>query len=115
MAICVLALILVLLFTLYPMTGLSVDESRHSLQAQTLADSMLDQLRTQSVSTLPIGAADWPPVVRNGVTFNRHLEVFAVPGRDENYLKAVEVHISWSARGRTRELVRELWLSSVGK
>lgn len=114
-AICLLALVLVCLFTLYPMTGLSVSQSRQSLEAQALADSMLEQLQAQSFSSVTLGASDWSPVTRNGVVYSRHLEVFPIEGRDPDALRAVEVRVSWTSATRSRQIVREQWLSSVGR
>lgn len=114
-AICLLALVMVCLFTLYPVTGLSVTESRQSLEAQSLADSMLEQLQAESFSSVALGVSDWSPVTRNGVEYSRHLEVFPVQGRDPDFLRAVEVRVSWKSATRSRQIVREQWLSSVGR
>ncbi|GMU53008.1 MAG: hypothetical protein AMXMBFR33_21540 [Candidatus Xenobia bacterium] len=113
--IAVLALVIVMLCTLYPMTGISIESSRQRLEAQSLAESTLDQLRGQSFAALGLGQRELPAVTRHGLEYRRQVEVFVVSGRDPDYLRGLEVRVSWSWRGRPQQLSRELWISTVGR
>ncbi len=114
-AIAVLALVIVMLCTLYPMTGISIESSRQRLEAQSLAESTLDQLRGQSFAALGLGQRELTAVTRHGLEYRRQMEVFVVPGRDPEFLRGLEVRVSWNWRGRPQQLSRELWISTVGR
>lgn len=114
-AFALLALVIVMLCTLYPMTGISIESSRQRLEAQSLADSTLEQLRGQSFAALGLGQRELPAVTRHGLEYRRQVEVFSLSGRDSEYLRGLEVRVSWSWRGRPQQLSRELWISTVGR
>ena len=87
--------------------------SELSLQAQSVADEALEQARASGFSKLTPGAQAPVEIVRNGVKYQRVLEVSAVAGQDLANLKSLKVRVSWQFSGRPGQLIREVWVSNV--
>lgn len=87
-----------------------------SVQAGTLAEAAIDQVRAGGFKKLTPGATDLPPVTTEGTTYSTHVEIFIPPDEplaSQDNLRGIRATVSWQLRGRAMKLVRESWMSCV--
>ncbi|MFN8609486.1 MAG: hypothetical protein U0931_18250 [Vulcanimicrobiota bacterium] len=87
-----------------------------SVQAGSLAEAAIDQLRAQGFRKLTLGSSDLPDTTAEGVVYKTHLEVFVPPDEppaSRDNLRGIRATVSWTLRGRNLTLVRESWMSCV--
>lgn len=109
-----LAGVMILLFNLYPTAAMAVRQSQDQLTADSIAQSILDELRVASFNSLVVGSTvNRTPIVRGDVTFRPTVQVFATGG-DTAILVGARVTVSYdSVRGKPRQVVHELYLLNM--
>lgn len=94
-----LAICLLALFNLYPLSSLSVRSSQDRLLADGLAEQMLAEAQSAPWSTLVAGTQPQSDVTLEGTVFHRSLAV-GYPQTDVTTLKGLKATVTWTwARG----------------
>lgn len=101
---------LVVTLNLLPSSVVAVRKGEERLQAENLARSFLEQARGASFGSLAPGTTDLESPLPQFIV---QQEVYPVDGADPDQLLGVRITVSWTARGRPQELVREVWVSRV--
>ena len=98
-ALAVLSLILVAVFTLMPASILAVKKGEVSLRADTLAQSVLERTRAQSYPGLALDSITVdPPLLQDGVQYTAHLGIYSVDGVASEREKLLRVEVTGSFR-----------------
>lgn len=87
-----------------------------SVQANTLAEAAIDDLRAKGFQRLVLGASDLPAQTFDGTTYQTRVEVFALPDEpaaSTDNLRGIRATVRWTLRGRDMTVVRESWMSCV--
>lgn len=108
-----LTLMLLGLLNLFPGALWANRQAELALQAQNVADRVLEEARSQGFEQLATGKLPAQTIEVNGSSYQAQLEVSAVAGKEVKYLKALRVRVTWTVRGRQQELRREVWVSNV--
>jgi len=106
-----LGLVVVLIFNLYPTSVASVRYSGQRLQANALAESLLQQQLARPFSQLVPGPPQaLPGVDGQGTRFQPTLEIFPAdrPATKPGLLMGLRVRVSWVDRQVPHEVVREV-------
>ncbi|MCE7874383.1 hypothetical protein DYH09_28985 [bacterium CPR1] len=106
----ILTLVVLLIFNLYPTSVAAVRVSGQRLQANALADSILEEQLTRPFSQLVPGPTQaLPAVPGRGATFQPSVQFFAVnrAGIDPGLLVGVRVRVVWTDHQVQREILRE--------
>ena len=114
LAAALLAGVMILLFNLYPTAAMAVRQSQDQLTADSIAQSILDELRVATFTSLAVGSTtNRTPIVRGDVTFRPTVQIFATGG-DIGIVVGARVTVSYdSVRGKPREVVHELYLLNM--
>lgn len=92
----VVAIVLVLLVNLYPMSYLTMRRGDHMLIADAMAQTALEEARAFPYASLRPGDTEpLEPVIRNGVIFGGKRTVAAVDGIDPDLCREIVVHVEW--------------------
>ena len=108
-----LSLMLLGLLILFPGELWANRQAELALQAQNVADRLLEEARSQGFEQLETGRRPLQTMQVNGSSYQAQLEVAAVAGKEVKYLRSLRVRVTWTVRGRTQELRREVWVSNV--
>lgn len=111
-----LLLVLLLVFNLYPAAMSSTRLSGQRLQADALADSLLEEQCAVPFGQLVVGPPrSLDPVPGRGTVFHPTLEVFQVnePGTDPDRIRGLRVMVEWNEDGVRRRLLRQTWRTDV--
>lgn len=116
LAVFLLSLIVLLIFNLYPTAMVSLRGSGQNLQANDVADSVMDEYQEKRFTSLVAG----PPTVLpkrpgRGTEFTPTVEIFEVnrPNVDKDRIKGIRVTVTWVDHGQTKKLVRETLRTNV--
>ena len=94
---CLLAVVAMLVFNLYPTSFLSLRSARGRTVASNQACSLLEQYRVVPFQQLVPGKIwDGPQLQSDGVAFDSKISAQNVQGSDPTRLVQVEVEVSWS-------------------
>lgn len=108
---CIVALMVVMIFSLYPAAMSTVRLSGQKLQADALADSLLEQYQAAPFDSLAPGSEpSLPPVDGQGTRFQPvvQFEEVSDPEVDAGLLRRIRVSVSWTEHGMTRARIREV-------
>lgn len=111
----ILSFVLMVLFSLYPSSAAGTRRAEQQMQADALAQSVLEDCRARPFAALTPGPATLPPVEVAGVSYARAVEVVALPPASPKRLLAVRVLVSWTDRSRKRSVRHELRMANVGR
>jgi hypothetical protein len=106
----VLVGVMFMLFSLYPSSALALRRSQDHLQADQIALSLLAEQQALPFESLASPTEALAPVTLEGTTYERRLEVFAVPGRDAEVLKGVRAVVSWRWVRGAQKVVHEIYM-----
>lgn len=110
----VLSLITMAVFNIFPSSVMAVKRGEMELEADSLAQQLLEEYRSKPFETLTLGPGPaLPPVSVAGTTFEVQARVNSVVGSDANHLKAVEVTVDWTHSAKSHRIIREAWIVSV--
>jgi len=110
---CLLTVVLLLVFNLFPVSSVATEKSRLEMRACQLAQSQLDRARVGAFSELRVGSSSSQTVKETGDEFEITRSVSAVPDEDQQNLVGVRVKVTWKFRSQPRELVQEAYLVRV--
>lgn len=109
----VLALIMMSLFNLFPMSAMAVKRTEYRLQADAVAQKWLETYRSRAFESLTVGSLTLPPEPHDGLSFTPTVDVYVPPQSDGSLLKGVRVRVSYTYRGRTYQETHETWIAHV--
>lgn len=117
LAVFLLSLTVVLIFNLFPRSMATLRVSGQKLQADAVADSVLEEYMVVSFKDLNPG----PPVVLpkvpgRGTEFEPTVEIFDMTGPvgvDPTMIKRIKVTVRWKDRNMDHVLVREMARTNV--
>ena len=101
------------LINIFPGAMAANRRSELSVLAQSRAEQILEETRSQGFAKLKTGLSAPVEVELEGVPFTSQLEVLEVPGHPAETLKAVRVTLKWTACDKPQQLTREVWVANV--
>lgn len=116
LAIFLLALTIVLVFNLYTRSMATLRVSAQKIQADAIAQSILEDQMTEKFADLAVGTKVLPKVPGKGCQFEPTLEILDMtepPGVDTAMIKRMRVTIRWKDRHTDHILVREMARANV--
>lgn len=111
LSMCLMLLLILFIFELYPMAMSSVRASGQRLQANALADTLLADWMQRDWDELTVGPRPpLAPVNGRGVVFQPSVEIVAVnqAGVAPDSVRGIRVRVTWHDKV-DRELVRLQW------
>ena len=110
-AIFLVALLILVVFNMFPTTVLANRQGSERLQAVTVAQSGLAEARTRRFDLLVVGSSEaLPAKINRGITYNSELTVLSPDKGDPDRLKVLEVTVTWTSRNVTRSISEKLWV-----
>ena len=110
-AIFLVALLILVVFNMFPTTVLANRQGSERLQAVTVAQSGLAEARTRRFDLLVVGSAEALSAKTNrGITYNSELKVLPPDKGDPDRLKVLEVTVTWTSRNVKRSISEKLWV-----
>lgn len=110
-AIFLVALLILVIFNLFPTTVLANRQGSERLQASTLAQSALAEARSTPFDKLILGSSlTLPEQQVQGVVYQSVLRVLPPDSGDPTRLKVLEVTVEWRSRNVERSLQERLWV-----
>lgn len=103
------ALLLILILNLFPSAMATVLRAEQRQVAGNLAESLLERKASLAFDQLPVGKVENTPG-----EYATRFEVTGVANEDPQFLRALSVTVTWSAKGRTFQVRRGLWLHRLG-
>lgn len=107
----IVSLVIIFLANLFPVTLYALRHSENRTQANLLAQSLLESMRTAPFAQL----AALPPgqVTNDGVVYRFESAVEDVAGADPRFLKRLKVQVRWQARSEEKSLTHEVLVHAV--
>jgi Tfp pilus assembly protein PilV len=113
-AFALLGFILIILFSLFPTTIMAVRHAEHRLKAITIAQSLLEEKRAGSFSSLAATAALADVIdPDDGIAFHRDYETFSVPGGSPQNVVGIRIKVSWKEKDRDYSVKKEQYVSII--
>ena len=87
-----------------------------SVQAETLAEAAIDNLRAKGFKALTVGTNTLPEQTVDGMVYKTVVEVFVIadePTDSQDNLRGIRSTVNWNLRGRNMTMVRESWMCCV--
>ena len=110
------SMVLVLVLNLFPSALAASHRAEQGLQADLLAQTLLNEQQSLAFDRLVIGPpVPLPDQSSDGVTYHRSLEIFKVPSSNESFLKGIRATIWWTSQHGDHRLIQEVWMSRVIK
>jgi hypothetical protein len=117
LAVFLLSLTVVLIFNLFPRSMATLRVSGQKLQADAVADSVLEEYMVVSFKDLRPGPPQvLPKVPGRGTEFEPSVEIFDMTGPvgvDPTMIKRIKVTVRWKDRNMDHVLVREMARTNV--
>ncbi len=114
----ILLLVLIFVSNLFPSALTAVRVAGQKSQADALAGGLLAEWQARPFSELAVGApVTRPPQDGFGTRFDSQIEFFPVtePKIRAERMRKLRATVTWTDRGRTYQLVREVWRTDVRK
>ena len=108
-----LLFVMIVVAGLLPSAMLATRRSECEMQADSLAQALLEETRAHGFYSLPSSPQTLSARTLAGVSYRRELRTFVPEHANANYLKGIRATVSWEYRNRKYEIVRETWLSRV--
>lgn len=106
-----LALLILVVFNMFPTTVLANRQGSERLQAVTVAQSALAEARSRPFDQLFVGTVETLPIRKTrGTQYSSELRVLAPDEGDPDRLKVLEVTVTWQARNIERTIQERLWI-----
>ena len=110
------ATVVVVVANLFPSALVSVRQSEDMTHANLMAESLLDEQLSRPFGDLILQPETWLESQElDGKQFNSYLEVFQVGTRDTDYLKGLRVKVKWQHGEISREVVHEVYATSLNR
>lgn len=104
-----IALVVMMVFNLFPASSMAVHRSRQEIQASGLAQARLEELRSQPFPELKPGASPLPEVDLDGVKYGRRQEIIQKNDR----LLDLKVTVTWTDRNLPHTLTQEAYVARL--
>ena len=109
-----LALILTVLFNLFPTTVLANRKGTKQLEASNLAQSTLSELRARPFDSLTVGLNEsLPEHLAGGNRYQVSFKVLGPEFGDPDNLKVLEVKVEWTSNNQEQILTEKVWVHKV--
>ena len=112
-AMAILAVIFLFVLNLLPLSQLAVHTTNEQLSAETLAHSVLEELRGGGIGTLAVGETRLEPTQIGNTEFERRYVVSDVPNADSELVKMVMVTIQWQRDSETKVFELDSYISGL--
>lgn len=106
----ILGLIVGLVLNIFPGSIIATRSAGEQIDAENLAQSFIEESRSVAFSSLSPGTTN---MASPDPRFQVERVIFVPPGADADQTLGVRVTVRWESKNKQRELVREMWLSSV--
>jgi prepilin-type N-terminal cleavage/methylation domain-containing protein len=104
-----IALVIMMVFNLFPSSSMAVHRSKQELHAASLAQARLEELRSQPFPQLLPGASPLPVVELDGVKYARRQEI----ARKNDRLTDLKVTVTWTDGRRDHTLTQEAYVARL--
>lgn len=109
-----LALLLIVLFNLFPTTVLANRQGSQQMQAMDLAQSVLAEARARPFQDLVPGTTETGgPVTMGDTTYTTELVVSPPGTGDPQHLRVLTATINWTANNRPKSLQEKIWVHRI--
>ena len=110
--------IIITLLNLYPSSFVAIKRGEGTLQADALAQAVLEDMRSRPYGAYAVGAGPTPsptPWIYGEVTYNPTAEVFLPPGANTNvnYVMGYRVTVAWNITNQTKQVVHEAYVHNI--
>lgn len=112
-AIGILAVIVLFVGTLYPAGVLSMDKSQRRLEANLLAQSLLEDYRSRAFEELKVGSAVRLQPVQGTGLFEPTVTIHPAAGLPPSQLVEIRVHVLWKDRNGPQSQEVSVYVSQV--
>jgi type II secretory pathway pseudopilin PulG len=113
-AMTVLSLVGLFVLNLFPTASLAVHRAAHELQAEALAQSVLEEMRaTPFAAHEPDSSSALPRRTVEGVDYHPVLEVYVPAGEDAQHLKGLRVTVRWEYARKAHIVAHEAWIANL--
>lgn len=114
----IMSLITMAVFNIFPSSVMAVKRGEVELQADAIAQQILEEHRAKPFEELVIGPAiALPQVTLGGTVFRPGVRVFEVGSganaANPDHLKAVRATVDWTHSSISHSLAREAWILSL--
>lgn len=110
-AIFLLALLILAVFNLFPTMVLANRQGSERLQALTVAQSTLAELRSRPFDELTVGLSEVLPAQSlEGIDYLSEFRILAPEEGDPARLRVLEVTVTWEKQKVKRTLTEKLWI-----
>ena len=106
----ILGLVIALVLNVFPSSVMASYSASEQMEAENLAQSFIEETRATGFSSLTVGTSI---LISPSPRFQVQREIFVPTGADADQTIGVRVTITWESKKKQRELIREIWLSSV--
>lgn len=114
-ALSMITLMIILLMNLHPGILLGVRYSEQTLQAQEIAQSIIEEQLHRPFGSLQTGSRELPVVNLEGMVYRPILTIMEDPESGSTYLKGIRVKVTWNFRSQEKSLTREIWRTDVSR
>lgn len=105
-----LGLVIALVINIFPSSIVASHSASEQLEAENLAQSFIEEARAEAFSSLTVGTLS---LSLPDAKFQVQRDIFIPAGADADQTIGLRITVSWESKKRQRELIREIWLSSV--
>lgn len=115
----VISLVILAIMNLYPSAMVAIKRSEGRIQANLVAQSVLERMRTVKFEDLspgyvPPAGPPFDPVSLDGVTYTPTVEVYDPdPAVGHDFTMAIRARVGWEVRGQQYEVVQETWVHAL--
>lgn len=112
----IIALVVLTIFNLFPSAMVAVKRSETQVQAEVLAQSLLEQMRIRPIQQLrdsiPLGPIT-ATVRIDGTDYSHTTTITNLSSPPEELLISVKVTVDWRVRNNDYQEIRESWVHAV--
>jgi hypothetical protein len=113
-AIFLLALLITVVFNLFPTTILANRQGSERLRALNVAQSVLANKRTVAFSDLVVGSSEQLEQREvGGHSYQPTVRILAPSQGDPGNLKVLQVSVAWESKSQKHRLTEEIWIHRV--
>ncbi|MBI3924750.1 MAG: type II secretion system protein [Armatimonadetes bacterium] len=114
LSIAILALVSMAVSNVFPTAMLSIRQAQDRYEADNLIRSLMSEYQSRSFSELRPGEPRAEEPHRSaGVEFQPQVQIRSVEDADPDDLVEIRVTVDWVTRGKARQAVQSLYVSSV--
>ena len=113
-----LGFIIIALLNVYSGSFVAIKRGEGTLQADALAQAVLEDMRSQPYGNYTVGVGPAPsptPWIYGTVTYEPTAEVFRPPGTNTSvdYLKGYRVKVTWKINNQLKQVTHEAYVHNI--